>query len=121
MTMDMTTMCNFNMLYFGLAVLICLFVSEDFKSGYAKNLFTVHAKKGDYIISKTLVCFVGGALMILAFFIGTMLGRAISGLPFDMGTADTSGIVMCMLAKILIVAVFISIFLTASVAGKQKT
>ncbi len=45
MEMDITMMCNMNMLYFGIAVLVCLFVSEDFKSGYAKNLFTIRAKK----------------------------------------------------------------------------
>ena len=60
-------------------------MSDDFKSGYAKNLFAVRAGKGDNVISKTLVCFVGGALMLLAFFIGTVLGGAISGLSFDAG------------------------------------
>lgn len=41
MGMDLTSMCNINMLYFLVAVLVCVFVSEDFRSGYAKNLFTV--------------------------------------------------------------------------------
>jgi ABC-type transport system involved in multi-copper enzyme maturation permease subunit len=78
MEMDVTSMCNINMLYFFIAVLVCLFISDDFRSGYAKNLFTVRAKKSDYVISKTLVCFVGGALMILAFFVGSLLGAAIA-------------------------------------------
>ncbi|MDE6209232.1 MAG: ABC transporter permease [Lachnospiraceae bacterium] len=121
MSMDMTSMCNINLLYFFLAVLVCLFVSEDFRSGYAKNLFTVRAKKADYVISKTLICFVGGAFMILAFFIGTMLGGAISGLPFDTGVAGIGGIVMCMLSKLLLIAVFVPIYLAVSVAAKQKT
>ena len=81
MRMDLTGMCNIKILYFFLAVLVCLFVSEDFRSGYAKNLFTVRARKGDYVASKTLVCFVGGVLMLLAFFVGAMLGGAIAGLP----------------------------------------
>lgn len=46
---------NINMLYFFVAVFVCLFVSDDFRSGYAKNLFTVRSKKSDYVISKTLV------------------------------------------------------------------
>ena len=33
-SMDMTGMCNINLLYFFAAVLVCLFVTEDFKSGY---------------------------------------------------------------------------------------
>lgn len=120
MSMDLTGMCNINMLYFFAAVLVCIFVAEDFRSGYAKNLFTVRAKKSDYVISKTLVCFVGGAFMILSFFIGTMLGGAISGLPFDTGVAGISGIVMCMLSKLLLIGAFVPIYLLMSVAAKQK-
>ena len=121
MTMDLTTMCNINMLYFFLAVLVCVFVADDFRSGYAKNLFTVRAKKGDYVVSKTIVCFIGGTLMLLAFFVGVILGGAIAGLPFDTGAAGAVGIIMCMIAKICLVAVFVPIFLAVSVAAKQKT
>ena len=99
MAMDMTGMCNINLLYFLVAVLVCVFVSEDFRSGYAKNLFTVRSKKSDYIASKTTVCFVGEVIMILAYFIGAMLGGAIAGLSFD-STASAGGIFACMLSKI---------------------
>lgn len=119
--MSMTSMCNINLLYFFVAVLVCLFVSEDFRSGYAKNLFTVRSKKSDYVISKTLVGFVCGAIMLLAFFAGTMLGGAVSGLPFDMGSVDTGGIIMCMLSKMFLIAVFVPISLAVSAAAKQKT
>lgn len=120
MDMGMTGMCNINLLYFFAAVLVCVFTADDFRSGYAKNLFTVRAKKGDYVISKTLVCFAGSVLMVLAFFIGTMLGGAISGLSFEPGTAGVSGIVMCLMSKALLMAVFVAIYLLWSVVGKQK-
>ena len=120
MGMSMISMCNINLLYFFVDVLVCIFVAEDFRSGYAKNLFTVRAKKTDYVISKTRVCFVGGALMLLAFFVGTMLGGAISGLPFDLGSAGVSGLVMCMVSKLLLVAVFVPIYLLWSAAAKHK-
>lgn len=120
MDMSITSMCNINMLYFLVAVLVCIFVSEDFRSGYAKNLFTVRAKKNDYVISKTLVCFVGGALMIIAFFVGSLLGGAISGLSFEMVDFTVIGLVMCMLSKIILVSVFVPIYLIMSVAAKQK-
>lgn len=119
-SMDMTSMCNINMLYFFMAVLVCIFTAEDFRSGYAKNLFTVRAKKWDYVISKTLVCFVGSVLMLLAFFIGSMMGGAISGLSFTLGAGGISGIFMCMIAKLLLAAVFVPIYLLWSVAAKQK-
>ena len=59
-------MCNINMAFMGVAAFICLFISDDFRSGYAKNLFAVRAKKSDYVISKTLAGFVCGALMLVA-------------------------------------------------------
>ncbi|MBQ8539900.1 MAG: ABC transporter permease [Clostridia bacterium] len=121
MSMDLVGMCNINMLYFFIAPLVGLFVSQDFRSGFSKNLFTHRAKKSEYVISKTLVCFVGSALMLLAYFVGTMFGGAVSGLPFDTGAAGVIGIVMCMAAKILLALVFVAIDLLVSVTAKQKT
>lgn len=120
MSMDLTGMCNINLLYFLVTVLVCIFVADDFRSGYAKNLFTVRAKKSDYVISKTLVGFVGGVIMIIAYFIGAMIGGAIAGLPFTMEGFGVGGIVMCMFSKIFLIAVFVSINVLASVAAKQR-
>lgn len=119
--MDITAMCNINLMYFGAAVLVCLFVSEDFKSGYAKNLFTVRAGRGDYILSKMLTCFLGCTMMLLAFFAGSMIGGAIGGLPFELGAVTIGNVVMCMLCKIFLMAVFAAIFLFMSIFAKQKT
>lgn len=118
--MDVMAMCNINMMFMGAAIFICLFISEDFRSGYAKNLFTVRAKKGDYVISKTLAGFVCGALMLISYFMGAMLGGAISGLSFDLGTLHAGNIAMCMIAKIFLMLVFIAIDVLVSVAAKQK-
>lgn len=119
--MDVMAMCNINMMFMLAAVFVCLFISEDFRSGYAKNLFTVRAKKGDYVISKTLAGFACGALMLIFYFIGAMLGGAISGLPFDLCGLTVGNIVMCLLAKVFLMFVFVSIFVLISVAAKQKT
>lgn len=120
MSMDLTSMCNINLVFFMAAVLVCIFVAADFRSGYVKNLFAVRAKKTDYVISKSLVGFVGGALMLLAYFVGTILGGAISGLSFDTGVAGVSGIVMCMLAKLCLIAVFVPIYLLTGVIAKDR-
>ena len=87
--MDVMSMCNINMMFMLVSVFICLFISDDFRSGYAKNLFTVRAKKGDYVVSKILAGFFCGAWM-------------------------------CMLAKICLMLVFVSIFVLIGVAAKQK-
>ena len=120
MTMDITAMCNINLIYFMAGVFLCVFVGDDFRSGYAKNLFTIRAGKTDYVASKTLIGFLSGALMLIAFFIGTVFGGKIAGLPFDL-PAGADGLVMCMLAKIFFMAVFSAIFLAMSAIGKQRT
>ena len=113
-------MCNINMMFMAVAVFVCLFISEDFRSGYAKNLFTVRAKRGEYVVSKTLVGFVCGAMMLLAYLLGSVLGGAIAGLSFDLHGLGVGNLVMCMLAKIFLMLVFVSIFTLISVAAKQR-
>lgn len=118
--MDVFAMCNINMIFMIVSVFICLFISDDFRAGFAKNLFTVRAKKGDYVISKTLAGFLCGALMLILYFAGAVLGGAIAGLSFDLHGLTTGNLVMCMLAKIFLMPVFVSIFVLISVAAKQK-
>ena len=117
---EVFAMCNINMAFMGVAVFICLFISDDFRSGYAKNLFTVRARRGDYVISKTLAGFVCGALMLAAYLIGTVLGGAVAGLSFDLHGLTAGNLVMCILAKIALMLVFVSIFVLVSVGAKQK-
>ena len=113
-------MCNINMAFMGVAVFVCLFISDDFRSGYAKNLFTVRSKRGEYVISKTVSGFICGAFMLIAYFIGSVLGGVISGLSFDLHGLNAGNLVMCMLAKIFLMLVFVSIFTLISVAAKQR-
>lgn len=119
--MSMTSMCNMNLMYFAIVVLACLFIAEDFRSGYAKNLFTVRAKRNEYIYSKLILLFLCGALMMAAFFIGSLVGGVVAGLPFTMSGFGAWNLVMCMIAKIGLVAVFVPIFILAAVFAKQKT
>ncbi len=120
MSMDLTSMCNINLVFFMIAIFVCIFVSEDFRSGYSKNLFTVRSKKIDYIMSKTIVCFIASVGMILLFFIGAMIGGAIAGLPFTTEGFGAGGIICCLLSKIFFALVFVSIALTLGTVGKQK-
>lgn len=120
MDMSITSMCNINMMYFAVAVLVCIFVADDFRSGYAKNLFTVRAKKSDYVISKTVVCFIGGAAMIFAFAIGSLIGGKVAGLPFTMEGFNAGNMFACVLAKGSLVLIFVPIYLLMSVIAKQK-
>jgi len=49
-----------------------------------------------------------------------VLGGAIAGLSFDLHGLTAGNIIMCMLAKIFLMLVFVSIFVLISVAAKQK-
>ena len=120
MDMSITSMCNINMLYFAIAALVCIFVADDFRSGYAKNLFTVRAKKTDYVASKTLVLFVGSAFMMLAFVLGAILGGIFAGVSFEMVGFNVGNLIMSILAKILLCLIFVCIYLCMSVVAKQK-
>ncbi|MBE6672993.1 MAG: hypothetical protein E7599_05685 [Ruminococcaceae bacterium] len=118
--MDVMAMCNINMMFMLVSVFVCLFISDDFRSGYAKNLFTVRARKGDYVISKTLCGFLCGACMLIAYFVGAVLGGAICSLSFDLGSLSAFNLVMCMLAKICLMLVFVAIFTLIAVSARQR-
>lgn len=120
--MDVLAMCNINLVFMGVSVFICLFISDDFRSGYAKNLFTVRAKKGDYIISKTLAGFVCGALMLILYTVGALVSGLAMGLGFDLvGGLTVGNLVLCMLAKIMLMPVFVAIFTALAVLCKQRS
>ena len=118
--MDVLALCNINMAFMGVAVFVCLFISSDFRSGFAKNMFTTRCGRGEYVISKTIVGFVTGALMLILYFVGAMLAGVITSLSFALGSLTPLGILMCMLAKIALMLVFISIFVLVSIAAKSR-
>ena len=99
----------------------CIVSPENSQTGDAKNLFTVRAQKTDYVASKTIICFIAGVLFLLAFFLGGILGGSIAGLPFTLGTAGVAGLIMCMLSKIFLMAVFVAIFLLMAVFARQRS
>lgn len=120
MSMDITSMCNINMLYFGIIVFVSIYIGQEFKSGYSKNLFTMRSSKKEYVISKTMVSSFVGILMILLFFVGIMLGGMIAGVSYELIGVSPLNIVMCLLSKLGLVLVFVGIFVIMSVVGKDK-
>lgn len=121
MDMSLVSMCNINMIYFGMAVFVCVFIGADFRSGYVKNLFTVRAKRTDYVISKSVICITACMVYVLIFFAGILLGGAISGLPFDTMGVSVFQISMCLICKVLLCLVFVPIYIAVSTFAKQRT
>ncbi len=119
--MSLTAMCNINMMYFMLAVLVGVFVSADFKSGFCKNLFTVRAERTEYVISKTVVTWLASALIFVCFFLGAIVGGKVAGLPFTTNGFNGFNLFYQMIAKICLALIFVSVCVLASVIGKSKT
>lgn len=120
MSMDLTSMCNINLVFFVAAIFVCIFVAEDFRSGYVKNLFTIRSRRMEYVASKTITCFVASSVMLLMFFVGGMIGGAIAGLPFTMSGFNVGTIICCLLSKCFILLIFVAIALTLACLSKQR-
>lgn len=120
MEMNMITMCNIDMLCFAIAAFVSIFVAVDFKCGYSKNLFTVRAKKSDYVASKTIVLFTACTIMMLAFFIGAILGGLFGSVSFAMDRFSIMQLILCLFTKIFLSLSLVSLFLTVAVTAKSK-
>ena len=51
---NMGEYANMNMVFIFGGIMVSIFIGNDYRSGYVKQLFTTHAKKQDYMMSKTV-------------------------------------------------------------------
>lgn len=59
--------------------------------------------------------------MIIAYFLGSLIGGTVSSLSFELINVGITNILMCLSSKVMLVLVFVPIFIVMSVVGKQKT
>ncbi|MBQ8446942.1 MAG: hypothetical protein IJX31_04105 [Clostridia bacterium] len=64
---------NMNMVFIFGGIMVSIFIGHDYKSGYVKQLFTTHAKKEDYMISKTAIGAFSMACMCVTYLLGTVI------------------------------------------------
>ena len=115
--LDFGGFANINMVFIFAGLLMAIFVAHDYSSGFAKNIFTVHSKKMDYVVSKSTIGVFGGTGMIITYVIGAVASGLIMGKSFDVNVA---GLVMCLVSKILLMGVFCSLFLGIAVFFRNK-
>ena len=89
---------NMNMVFIFGGIMVSIFIGHDYKSGYVKQLFTTHAKKQDYMISKTLVCAFAMACMCITYLIGGTASGMFAGYSFDV---DIGSLILAILGKIV--------------------
>ena len=98
---------NMNMVFIFGGIMVSIFIGHDYKSGYVKQLFTTHAKKQDYMISKTLVCAFAMACMCIMYLIGGVAGGAFAGYDWSV---NVGSLVIAILGKIMMSLGWASLF-----------
>ena len=89
---------NMNMVFIFGGIMVSIFIGHDYKSGYVKQLFTTHAKKQDYMISKSIVCAFAMACMCITYFIGGTVGGLLVGYET---TVNVGSLIIAILGKII--------------------
>ena len=89
---------NMNMVFIFGGIMVSIFIGHDYKSGYVKQLFTTHAKKQDYMISKSLVCAFAMGCMCIAYLIGGTIGGLLAGYETDV---NAGSLIIAILGKII--------------------
>lgn len=95
---NMGEYANMNMVFIFGGIMVSIFIGHDYKSGYVKQLFTTHAKKMDYMISKSLTCAFAMACMCLTYFIGGTASGLLSGLSFEI---NVGSLIIAILSKMI--------------------
>lgn len=79
---------NMNMVFIFGGIMVSIFIGHDYRSGYVKQLFTTHAKKQDYMISKSLVCAFAMACMCVSYFLGGTVAGLLVGYETDVNAGS---------------------------------
>ncbi|MBQ7354181.1 MAG: hypothetical protein IJW62_01530 [Clostridia bacterium] len=89
---------NMNMVFIFGGIMVSIFIGHDYKSGYVKQLFTTHAKKQDYMMSKTVVCAFAMACMCISYLIGGTAAGLLVGYETDV---NVGSLLIAILGKIV--------------------
>ena len=89
---------NMNMVFIFGGIMVSIFIGNDYRSGYVKQLFTTHAKKQDYMMSKTITCAFAMACMCVTYLLGAIGAGLLVGMSFE---ADMGGVVLAFVSKMV--------------------
>ena len=89
---------NMNMVFIFGGIMVSIFIGHDYKSGYVKQLFTTHAKKQDYMMSKSIVCAFAMMCMCITYLIGGVAGGVLAGYSLEV---NAGSLVLAILGKVV--------------------
>ncbi len=114
---DMGEYANMNMVFIFGGIMVSIFIGHDYQSGYVKQLFTTHAKKQDYMISKTLL----GAFSMLCMCVTYMIGGIISGAATGLSFQINAGALLCaILGKMIMSLGWASLYTFINIIFRRK-
>ncbi len=114
---DIGEYANMNMVFIFGGIMVSIFIGHDYKSGYVKQLFTTHAKKQDYVISKTLLGAFSMACMCGTYLIGGITSGLFTGLPF---TVNAGSLFCAILGKMIMSLGWASLYTFINVIFRSK-
>lgn len=121
--MDGVSMDNFmsaasglGLAYTLMCILLSFFVCDDFSFGFAKNIFTVHANKRDYIASKIISMMIATGILMLISLIESVAYAMVNSISLG----NIIGIIVFWFSKWLISAAFAAAILFISILFRNK-
>ena len=106
-----------NMVFIFGGIMISIFIGHDYKSGYVKQLFTTHAKKQDYMMSKTVIGAFSMMCMCGTYLIGGVASALFTGLPF---TVNVGSLICALLGKLIMSLGWASLYTFINVIFRSK-
>jgi len=98
MVSNIAEYANMNMVFIFGGIMLSIFIGHDYKSGYVKQLFTTHAKKQDYMLSKSVIGAFSMACMCITYLLGTVLAGLFVGASF---TVSVGSLFCAIIGKII--------------------
>ena len=98
---------NMNMVYIFGGIMVSIFIGHDYKSGYVKQLFTTHALKQDYMISKSIVCAFAIVCMCASYFVGGTVAGLLVGYDTEVNAVS---LILAILGKMVLSLGWASLF-----------
>lgn len=95
---DIGEYANMNMVFIFGGIMVSIFIGHDYRSGYVKQLFTTHAKKRDYMLSKSLTGAFSMACMCLTYLFGGVAAGILSGTSF---AVNIGSLIIALLGKMV--------------------
>ena len=114
---DMGEYANMNMVFIFGGIMVSIFIGHDYKSGYVKQIFTVHSKKQDYMISKSLLGAFSMTCMCGTYLVGGVVSGMFTGLPF---TINVGSLLCALLGKVIMSLGWASLYTFINVIFRSK-